>query len=121
MNVLASQAGVATVAEAPPRAASLVSLHGVAKEYPKISTSGDRRLTFGMAALLLSLVGFQGALLSALIMFAPRGLYSAYSGNPPDDQALAGVLMCIPASFVYLGSTLWALARMLGNERTGAH
>ena len=85
-----------------------------------ISTSGDRRLSFGMATLLLSLVGFQGALLSALIMFAPHGLYSAYSGNSPDDQALAGVLMCIPASFVYLGSTLWALACMLDNERTGA-
>jgi cytochrome c oxidase assembly factor CtaG len=86
-----------------------------------ISTSGDRRLSFGMATLLLSLVGFQGALLSALIMFAPHELYSAYAGNPPDDQALAGVLMCIPASFVYLGSTLWALFRMLGNERTNAH
>jgi lipopolysaccharide transport system ATP-binding protein len=50
VSVLASQVGVATVAEAPPRAASLVSLHGVAKEYPKISTSGDRLRT--LAALL---------------------------------------------------------------------
>jgi hypothetical protein len=50
-------------------------------------------------------------------MFAGHPLYSAYAGNPLDDQVLAGVLMCIPASFVYLGSTVWALWRMLGNNR----
>jgi hypothetical protein len=55
-----------------------------------ISTSGDRRLSFGMATLLLSLVGFQGALLSALIMFAPHVLYSAYSGNSPMIKRLPG-------------------------------
>ena len=81
-----------------------------------ILTSGDRRLTPGMAVLLVSLVGIQGAFLSALIMFAPRSLYAGYAGNPLDDQVLAGVLMCIPASFIYLGTTLWALARMLGHE-----
>ena len=80
-----------------------------------IVTSGNRRLSPGMAVLLVSLVGIQGAFLSALIMFAPHGLYAAYAGNPLNDQVLAGVLMCIPASFVYLGSTIWALSRMLGN------
>jgi len=85
-----------------------------------IVTSGNRRLSPGMAVLLVSLVGIQGAFLSALIMFAPYGLYGAYAGNPLDDQVLAGVLMCIPASFVYLGSTIWALSRMLGNGRTHA-
>jgi cytochrome c oxidase assembly factor CtaG len=85
-----------------------------------IVTSGNRRLSPGMAVLLVSLVGIQGAFLSALIMFAPHGLYRAYAGNPLDDQVLAGVLMCIPASFVYLGSTIWALSRMLGNGRTHA-
>ena len=85
-----------------------------------IVTSGNRRLSPGMAVLLVSLVGIQGAFLSALIMFAPHGLYRAYASNPLDDQVLAGVLMCIPASFVYLGSTIWALSRMLGNGRTHA-
>ena len=85
-----------------------------------IVTSGNRRLSPGMAVLLVSLVGIQGAFLSALIMFAPQGLYRAYAGNPLDDQVLAGVLMCIPASFVYLGSTVWALSRMLGNGRSHA-
>ncbi|ANN58734.1 hypothetical protein A9174_19615 [Mesorhizobium loti NZP2037] len=83
-----------------------------------IVTSGDRRLSPAMAVILVSLAGIQGALLSALIMFAPHPLYGAYAGNPLDDQVLAGVLMCIPASFVYLGSTIWALWRMLGNNRS---
>jgi putative membrane protein len=82
-----------------------------------IITSGDRRLSPGMAVVIVSLVGIQGALLSALIMFAPHPLYGAYANNPLDDQVLAGVLMCIPASFIYLGSTIWALWRMLGNNR----
>jgi putative membrane protein len=82
-----------------------------------IITSGDRRLSPAMAVVLVSLVGIQGAFLSALIMFAGHPLYRAYAGNPLDDQVLAGVLMCIPASFVYLGSTVWALWRMLGNNR----
>lgn len=81
-----------------------------------ILTSGDRRLSFGMAAMLVSLVGIQGALLSALIMFAPYPLYTFYAANPIDDQVLAGILMCIPASFVYFASTIWALSRMLGNR-----
>ncbi|QPC95707.1 hypothetical protein GA829_34525 (plasmid) [Mesorhizobium sp. INR15] len=83
-----------------------------------VLTSGKRRLSPAMAVVLVSLVGIQGSFLSALIMFAPHPLYAAYSGNGLDDQVLAGVLMCIPASFVYLGSTIWALSRMLGNSRT---
>ncbi|MEO8242925.1 MAG: cytochrome c oxidase assembly protein [bacterium] len=80
-----------------------------------VLTSGDRRLSPAMAVILVTLVGVQGSFLAALIMFAPRPLYAAYAANGLDDQALAGVLMCIPASFVYLGSTIWALSRMMAN------
>lgn len=82
-----------------------------------VIASGNRRLSPAMAVILVSLVGIQGSFLSALIMFAPHPLYGAYSGNPLDDQVLAGVMMCIPASFVYLGSTIWALSRMMANGR----
>jgi cytochrome c oxidase assembly factor CtaG len=81
-----------------------------------VITSGKRRVTPGMGAFMVSLVGLSGALLSALIMFAPAPLCRAYVNNPIEDQVLAGLLMCIPASFVYLGSTIWALSRMLGDE-----
>ena len=45
---------------------------------------------------------------------------TTYAGNPLQDQVLAGLLMCIPASFVYCGSTVWALWRLLGTDATHA-
>jgi putative membrane protein len=85
-----------------------------------VVTSGERRLSPGMMVLMVSLVGIQGSFLAALITFAPKPLYAAYAANSIDDQALGGVLMCIPASFLYLGSTIWALSRMLNGEKLHA-
>ena len=85
-----------------------------------IVTSSERKLSPGMLVLMVSLVGIQGSFLAALITFAPRPLYAAYAANSIDDQALGGVLMCIPASFLYLGSTIWALSRMLSGEKLRA-
>jgi len=82
-----------------------------------VVTSGERQLSPGMMVLMVSIVGLQGSFLAALITFAPRPLYAAYAANSIDDQALGGVLMCIPASFLYLGSTIWALSRMLNGEK----
>jgi putative membrane protein len=81
-----------------------------------IVTSGRRRLSPGMAVMMASLVGLQGAFMGAIISFAPHPLYAAYAGNPLNDQALAGVMMCIPASLIYLVSSIWALARMLRDK-----
>ncbi len=78
-----------------------------------VLTSGQRRLSPGMAVIMVSLVGIQGAFMGGLISIAPHPLYAAYAGNSLNDQALAGVMMCIPASLVYLSSTIWALVRML--------
>ena len=81
-----------------------------------IVTSGRRRLSPGMAVMMASLVGLQGAFMGAIISFAQHPLYVAYAGNSLNDQALAGVMMCIPASLIYLLSSIWALARMLQNK-----
>jgi putative membrane protein len=81
-----------------------------------IVTSGRSRLSPGMAVMVVSLVGLQGAFMGAIISFAQHPLYAAYAGNSLNDQALAGVMMCIPASFIYLASSIWALARMLRNK-----
>jgi cytochrome c oxidase assembly factor CtaG len=78
-----------------------------------IVTSGRRRLSPGMAVMMVSLIGVQGAFMGAVISFAQHPLYAAYAGNSLDDQALAGVLMCVPASLIYVVSSIWALARML--------
>lgn len=85
-----------------------------------ILTSGKRRVSPGLAAAIVSLVSLQGSLLSAILMFSPVSLCRSYAGNPLDDQVLAGLLMCIPASFVYVGSTVWALSRLLSNGPTHA-
>jgi cytochrome c oxidase assembly factor CtaG len=69
-----------------------------------------------MAVMMVSLVGLQGAFMGAIISFAQHPLYAAYAGNSLNDQALAGVMMCIPASLIYLLSSIWALARMLQNK-----
>ena len=85
-----------------------------------ILNSGQLRIGPGLAAVIVSLVSLQGSLLSAILMFAPKQLCGSYAGNPIEDQVMAGLLMCIPASFVYLGSTVWALSRLLSEKPTHA-
>jgi putative membrane protein len=79
-----------------------------------VGTSGGRRLGIGTSILMVTLVGLQGAMLAALITLAPRPLYSAYAARPDAlaDQVTAGVLMWVPASLVYLASTVMALRRL---------
>lgn len=78
-----------------------------------ISTSGDRRLDAGTAIVLVTLVGLQGNLLAALITLAPDPLYISYAAQPLADQQIAGLLMWVPAGLIYLGSTVFAIARLL--------
>ena len=78
-----------------------------------IVSSGRRRLSPGMAVMMVSLIGLQGAFMGAVISFAQHPLYAAYASNSLNDQALAGVMMCVPASLIYVASSIWALARML--------
>jgi len=85
-----------------------------------ILTDRERGVGQGLAAVIVSLVSLQGSLLSAILMFAPRQLCGSYAGNPMEDQVMAGLLMCIPASFVYLGSTVWALSRLIGGGSSHA-
>ena len=85
-----------------------------------VFTSGEHRVDPGLVAVLVSLISLQGSLLSAILMFSPVTLCRSYAGNPIEDQVLAGLLMCIPASFIYLASTLWALTRMLTQGRPHA-
>ena len=76
---------------------------------------GQRRISPGLIAVIVSLISLQGSLLSAVLMFSPVSLCTSYAGNPLSDQVMAGLLMCIPASFVYAGSTVWALTRLIAD------
>lgn len=84
-----------------------------------VGTSGGRRLGIGTGILMVTLVGLQGAMLAALITLAPRPLYATYAAHPDAlaDQVRAGVLMWVPASLVYLASTVMALRRLFAAPR----
>lgn len=78
--------------------------------------SSTGRISPGLAAIIVSLISLQGSLLSAILMFSPVSLCASYAGNPLTDQIMAGLLMCIPASLVYAGSTVWALSRLISSR-----
>ena len=82
-----------------------------------VSTAGNRRLDLGSSVLIVTLVGLQGNLMAALITLAPSPLYGTYSVTAGlEDQQIAGLIMWVPAGFIYLGSTVWALSRMMRSE-----
>ncbi|MDY7524613.1 cytochrome c oxidase assembly protein [Sphingomonas sp. 10B4] len=78
-----------------------------------VSTSGDRRLDGGSAIVLVTLVGLQGNLMAALITLAPTPIYQHYTTGGLADQQVAGLLMWVPAGLLYLGSTCWAIYRLV--------
>jgi putative membrane protein len=68
-----------------------------------------QRTDYGTAVLLAFLASMQSALLGALLTFARRPWYSAHLESAPawgytplQDQELAGLIMWVPASAVYL-------------------
>jgi cytochrome c oxidase assembly factor CtaG/mono/diheme cytochrome c family protein len=80
-----------------------------------------RRLARGPDVAYVGAAAVQGGALGALLTFAPTPLYPAYAGSlrfgltPLEDQQLAGLIMWVPAFFVYLGA---AAALFLGWLRT---
>lgn len=84
-----------------------------------VSTSGDRRLDAGSAIVLVTLVGLQGNLMAALITLAPTPIYRHYATGGLADQQIAGLLMWVPAGLLYLGSTCWAICRLIGASSKG--
>ena len=79
-----------------------------------VTTAGGRRLDLGSSVVLVTLVGLQGNLMAALITLAPAPLYASYGGGGGLlDQQIAGLIMWVPAGFIYLASTVWALSRLM--------
>lgn len=87
-------------------------------ELTRLSRGG--RLMFVSTAALLS------ALPGALISIAPRPLYSVHAGataryglTPLEDQQIAGLVMWIPAGFIYLAAILGLLFLWLRHAEQG--
>jgi len=74
---------------------------------------GRRRLARGGAVVYLALTLMQSGALGAILAFARTGWYSAHAAGAAawhltllEDQQLAGLIMSVPASFVYIGVAL---------------
>ena len=78
------------------------------------------RVPPGLGVLLVFAMAVQSVLLSVLLTFATTPWYSAYAETtapwglePLADQQLAGVIMWVPAGFVYLAAGLGLLVSLL--------
>ena len=83
-----------------------------------------RRAPAPSAAIALVVTMLQMGLLGAIITFAGRPLYaphllttSAWGLSPLQDQQIAGLVMWIPASAIYLAAALLLLMRSLRHEQ----
>jgi putative membrane protein len=88
---------------------SLIRKHGAERHY-------------GMAALYLFVTMLHTSLLGTLLTFSQVLWYPAYEGNteawgltPLEDQQIAGLIMWIPASTVYVVAALSFVARWFGS------
>jgi putative membrane protein len=85
--------------------------------------SGRRRLGHGVALFYVLAAGMQGAILGALLTFARTAWYPAQSAaelwglSPLEDQQLAGLIMWVPSSFVYLGAAAFMFVEWLRTEQ----
>jgi putative membrane protein len=82
---------------------------------------GLRRETFGLATLYILTTAMHTSLLGALLTFAPYVWYPVYHESAPawgltavEDQQLGGLIMWVPAGFVYLLIALLLFAAWLG-------
>ena len=82
-----------------------------------------RRLRDGTAVVYLFGAALQGTLLGAALTLASRPLYTAHLGTttawgltPLEDQQLAGLLMWVPAGFVYLAALVPPVMRALSER-----
>lgn len=90
-------------------------------------TAGHTRLRDGTAVLYILTTAIHTGILGALLTFSPRAWYSAYAGRTEawgltllEDQQLGGLIMWVPAGFVFLIAGLALAARAIGPEWSGS-
>jgi putative membrane protein len=85
-----------------------------------IEPSGRRRLDYGATLLFVATMGVFSGLPGALLFLAQRPLYPIHASGAAqwgmsliEDQRVAGLIMWIPASFIYLAAVSWVFLRWL--------
>lgn len=88
-----------------------------------LQPTGRRRLSYGASVIYVSTAGMLMGALGAILTFAPFPWYgehmtttAAWHLSPLQDQQLAGVIMWVPASLVYLGAAGWFFVKWLGAD-----
>lgn len=91
-----------------------------------LQPTGRRRLSYGMSVLYVSAAGMVMSALGAILTFAPSPWYvghltttAAWNLTPLQDQQLAGLIMWIPASVVYLAAACWFFVQWIGPDSSG--
>lgn len=81
-----------------------------------LNPMGRLRLTRGTSVLYLFTTALHGAALGVLLTFSRQGWYEYYEQTTAawgltllQDQQIAGVIMWMPASFLYIGLAAWVL------------
>ena len=88
-----------------------------------LQPTGRRRLSYGASVLYVSAAGAVMGALGAILTFSPSPWYvghltttAAWNLTPLQDQQLAGLIMWIPASVVYLGAACWSFVQWIGPD-----
>lgn len=89
-------------------------------------TAGHTRLRYGTAVLYILTTVIHTGILGALLTFSPRAWYPVYAGRTGawgltllEDQQLGGLIMWVPAGFVFLIAGVVAAARAISPEWGG--
>jgi putative membrane protein len=92
-----------------------------------LQPAGRRRLGWGAAIVYVAAFAAAVGTFAAVLTFAPSPWYSehlartpAWGLTPLEDQQLAGLIMWIPAGFVYLAVTSFCFTRWLGADARAA-
>ena len=88
-----------------------------------LQPTGRRRLSYGMSVVYVSTAGLLMSALGAILTLARYPWYvghltttAAWHLTPLQDQQLAGVIMWVPASIVYVGAACWFFVKWLETD-----
>jgi putative membrane protein len=88
-----------------------------------IQPRGHRRLSYASAIPYILATMLHSGALGGLLVYAPTAWYPSHAAGAPlwglsplEDQQLAGVIMWIPAGFLYLAAAVWAAYRWITED-----
>jgi cytochrome c oxidase assembly factor CtaG len=91
-----------------------------------LARQGMRKFSYGAAALFVMTAAVATDLPGVVMVFSPRAICTMPGENaalwglsPLQDQQIAGLLMWVPANFVFFGFATWLFAKWIGADDGG--